>query len=224
MYGLIVLSLITFSVETIPSLGDSVVRVLRWTEIVIVVIFTVEYVARVWLATQKTRYVLSFFGIVDLLSIVPFYLGLAVDLRSMRILRFFRLFRALKFLRGERAVLLLGTAYRNAKAEIFIVLVATLIVLYIAAVGIYYFENDAQPDAFKSVFHSLWWAVATLTTVGYGDVYPVTLGGRLFTFVVLIVGLGVVALPAAVFSSALTTARQEIERAKCDSGEWGDKD
>lgn len=224
MYGLIVLSLITFSVETIPNLGDSVVRVLRWTEIAIVLIFTVEYVTRVWLATQKSRYVFSFFGIVDLLSIVPFYLGLAVDLRSMRILRLFRLFRTLKFLRGERAVLLLATAYRNAKAEIFIVLVATLIVLYIAAVGIYYFENEAQPDAFKSVFHSLWWAVATLTTVGYGDVYPVTLGGRLFTFIVLIVGLGVVALPAAVFSSALTSARQEIGRAKCDSAEAGDKD
>jgi voltage-gated potassium channel len=66
----------------------------------------------------------------------------------------------------------------------------------LAAVGIYYFENESQPESFKSVFHSLWWAVATLTTVGYGDVYPITTGGRIFTFFVLVIGLGIVAVPA----------------------------
>jgi len=87
-------------------------------------------------------------------------------------------------------------------------LLVALLTLYVTAVGIYYFENEAQPEAFASVFHSLWWAVATLTTVGYGDVYPVTLGGRVFTFVLLIVGLGIVAVPAGLVATALSKARE----------------
>jgi len=83
-----------------------------------------------------------------------------------------------------------------------------LLLLYLAAVGIYYFEHDAQPETFASVFHSLWWAVATLTTVGYGDVYPMTAGGKLFTFIVLLIGLGVVSVPAGLVASALSKARE----------------
>jgi voltage-gated potassium channel len=81
--------------------------------------------------------------------------------------------------------------------------------LFLAAVGIYYFENEAKPEAFASVFHALWWSIVTLTTVGYGDVYPITVGGRIFTFFVLIIGLGVVAVPAGMFATALSKARQE---------------
>ena len=84
----------------------------------------------------------------------------------------------------------------------------TLLLLYFAAVGIYYFERDAQPQAFTSVFHSLCWAVTTLTTVGYGDVYPVTLGGRMFTVLVLFVGLGLVSVPAGLVASAISKARE----------------
>jgi voltage-gated potassium channel len=83
-----------------------------------------------------------------------------------------------------------------------------VILLFLAAVGIYYFENQAQPERFRSVFHSLWWAVATLTTVGYGDVYPITAGGRIFTFFVLLIGLGIVSVPAGLVSSALSKARE----------------
>ncbi len=88
-----------------------------------------------------------------------------------------------------------------------------IFMLFLSFFGIYYFENEAQPAAFASIFHSLWWAVATLTTVGYGDVYPVTVGGRIFTFVVLMVGLGIVAVPAGLVSSALSEARrlEEVE-------------
>ena len=81
--------------------------------------------------------------------------------------------------------------------------------LYLSAVGIYYFENEAQPEQFKSVIHSLWWAVTTLTTVGYGDLFPVTAGGKFFTFLVLMVGIGIVAVPTGLITSALSQARKE---------------
>ena len=84
-----------------------------------------------------------------------------------------------------------------------------LVLVYLSAVGIYYFESTAQPEKFKSVFHSLWWAVTTLTTVGYGDAYPITLGGRIFTFFILVIGLGIVAVPTGVFASALAKARDD---------------
>ncbi len=92
-----------------------------------------------------------------------------------------------------------------AREEIVLFFFVTVVLLYLAAVGIYYFEHDAQPEAFSSIFHSLWWAVATLTTVGYGDVYPITVGGRIFTFAVLAIGLGVVSIPAGLV--ALTVGR-----------------
>ncbi len=99
-------------------------------------------------------------------------------------------------------------AFIIAKEELALFLFAALIILYLAGVGIYYFEYPAQPEAFCSVFHSLWWAVATLTTVGYGDIYPVTLGGKIFTFFILIIGLGVVSIPAGMVASALSKARE----------------
>jgi voltage-gated potassium channel len=95
-----------------------------------------------------------------------------------------------------------------AHEELILYIIVTLMLLYFAAVGIYYCEHEAQPKEFASVFHSLWWAVATLTTVGYGDVYPVTAGGRLFTFIVLLMGLGVVSVPAGLVASALSKARE----------------
>ena len=96
-----------------------------------------------------------------------------------------------------------------AKEELVLFLCVALVLIFLSAVGIYYFENESQPEQFASVFHSLWWAVITLTTVGYGDVYPVTIGGRLFTFFVLMLGLGIVAVPTGLFASALSRAREE---------------
>ena len=100
-------------------------------------------------------------------------------------------------------------ALSYAKEEVVIFLIATVIILYLAAVGMYYFEHDAQPEAFQSIFDSLWWAVATLTTVGYGDVYPVTVGGKIFTFLILMCGLGVVAVPAGLIAAALSKVRRD---------------
>ena len=99
----------------------------------------------------------------------------------------------------------------SAKEELILFFIVTGIVIYMSAVAIYYFEHKAQPEQFSSVFHGLWWAVITLTTVGYGDVYPVTVGGRLFTFLILLIGLGIVAIPSGLLASALTRAKLDLE-------------
>lgn len=102
-----------------------------------------------------------------------------------------------------------GKALALAREEAVLFLLVTGILLYLSAVGIYYFEHQAQPENFKSIPHSLWWAVATLTTVGYGDVYPITVGGKLFTFVMLMIGLGIVAVPAGLVASAMSQVRDD---------------
>ena len=206
--SLIVVSLVSFSVETLPNLSEAASHWLRIVEIVTVAVFTVEYLLRLWVADRKLRYTFSFFGIVDLLAILPFYLSTGVDLRSIRALRFLRLFRAFKIVRYSKAIQRFHRAFLIAKEEIVLFLCVAALVLYFAAVGIYYFENEAQPETFASVFHSLWWAVATLTTVGYGDVYPVTVGGKIFTFFVLLIGLGIVSVPAGLVASSLSKARE----------------
>ena len=204
---LIVVSLVTFSVETLPNLSSASERWLHRIEVVTVLIFTVEYLLRLYLADRKPAFIFSFFGVIDLLAILPFYIASGVDLRSVRAFRFLRLFRAFKIVRYSKAIRRFHRAFVIAKEELVLFVIVTLMLLYFSAVGIYYFENEAQPDKFASVFHSLWWSVATLTTVGYGDIYPITVGGRIFTFFVLFVGLGVVAVPAGLLASALSKAR-----------------
>jgi len=206
---LILLSMISLAVETMPDLPLWGRNVLAYGELLIVIIFSAEYLLRIALAKRRLAFIFSFYGIVDLVAILPFYLATAVDLRSVRILRLMRLLRIVKLFRYNRAAKRLGHAFMAVKDELSLFFIMVIILLYLAAVGIYYFENTAQPDKFQSIIHSLWWAVATLTTVGYGDVYPVTAGGKFFTFVILTIGLGIVAVPTGLVASALTEARYE---------------
>jgi voltage-gated potassium channel len=204
----VVISLVAFSIETLPNLSPATVAWLRRVEVLMVALFTLEYLLRCWVSQPLSRYMFSFFGIIDLLAILPFYVASGVDLRSLRAFRLLRLVRLLKLARYSAATQRFHRALLIAKEEIVLFAAVTLILLFIAATGIYHFENQAQPDAFASIFHSLWWAVATRTTVGYGDVYPVTVGGKVFTFIVLVVGLGVVSVPAGLVASALAKARE----------------
>ena len=201
---LILVSVITFSIETIPNLKPQTRTLLQAIELFSVIIFSLEYIIRIYVADSKPKFVFSFFGIIDLLAILPFYLSFGVDLRSLRALRFLRLFRILKLVRYNKAMNHFTRAIKSAKEEIFLFIFITLILIYFSAVGIYYFENEAQPQHFSSIFDSLWWAIITLTTVGYGDVYPITAGGKVFTFIILMIGLGIVAIPTGIISSALT--------------------
>ncbi len=206
--GLIALTLVASAVETLPNLPAMAQAWLHGFDVFSVAVFTVEYLLRIYFARPRRRYIFSFFGIIDLLAILPFYVGLGVDVRSIRAFRLLRLLRILKLARYSAAVQRFYVALSIAKEELIVYLSATLVLLYLSALGIYYFEHEAQPDKFTSVFDALWWAVATFTTVGYGDVYPVTAGGRLFTFFVLLIGLGIVSVPSGIIAAALAKARQ----------------
>lgn len=206
---LIVISIITFTIDTLPDLTQSTKKILNIIEVATVAIFTTEYILRIIVAEKKSAFVFSFYGLVDLLAIFPFYISSGFDLRAVRIFRLLRLVRILKLFRYNQAIKRFHRAITIAKEELILFGFVAIIMLYLSAVGIYYFENEAQPDQFKSVIHSLWWSVTTLTTVGYGDMFPVTAGGKIFTFLVLMVGLGIVAVPTGLVASALSQAREE---------------
>jgi voltage-gated potassium channel len=209
---LIVFSLVSFSVETLPNLSPAFRSTLRAIEAVSVALFTIEYLLRLLVADKKLSFVFSFYGIIDLIAILPFYITTSVDLRSIRVFRLFRLARMFKLIRYSKAIKRLGSAFRSIKEELIVFFTASCFLIYFAGVGVYYFENPAQPEHFSSVFHSLWWAVITLTTVGYGDIYPVTVGGKVFTFCILMVGLGIAAVPAGLLASALTSASKDEDK------------
>jgi voltage-gated potassium channel len=206
---LILYSGICFSIETLPNLSEATKQFLYYSELVIVIIFTCEYIYRIYSTKNKVKFIFSFYGVIDLIAILPFYLATAIDLRSLRLIRFLRLARLFKLARYNSAMLRFSKALYLVKEELIIFTMASMVVIYLAAVGIYHFENEAQPEVFKSIFDSLWWAVSTLTTVGYGDIYPITLAGKLFTFFILLVGLGLIAVPTGIIASALSEVRNQ---------------
>lgn len=182
---LILISLIDIAIETLPNNPPTLKTILRWVEVITVIFFSIEYILRIYVAKNPWKYIFSFYGIIDLVAILPFYLTRAIDLRFLRAFRVFRIFRAFKLVRYNTALARFHLAYKLVREEIILFFMVTSIFLFIASAGIYYFENPAQPDVFSSIFSSAWWAVVTLTTVGYGDIYPITTGGKLFTFMIL---------------------------------------
>ena len=211
--GLIILSVTSIIIESFNGLSPSLRASLRIFEIVCVMIFTVEYLSRIWTANLKYRdknyfisllkYIRSPMAIIDLLAILPFYIPMfiAVDLRFLRILRLTRLLRIFKLDRYTKALSMVGGVIKNKKEELIVTMFMTFLLVLIASSLMYYIENDIQPDAFPNILSSFWWAVATLTTVGYGDVYPLTGWGRVLSGIIAILGIGLVALPTGIISS-----------------------
>lgn len=209
---LIVISLISFAFETLPNLSTAWQTVLKFTEIIIVLIFTIEYLIRISLCRPRLKYIFSFYGVIDILAILPFFLTAGIDIKSIRAFRLLRLLRFVKLLKYNKAIRRLRDALIDAKDELILSGIVAGILLYLASIGIYYFEEEAQPDSFGSVFHSMWWAVCSLTTVGYGDVKPITVGGKIFTGIVLIIGVGIVAMPTAILASSFNNAKKKEKK------------
>ena len=204
---LILLSLIAFSIETLPNNSPELIKFLYEFEIFCISVFSIEYLLRIFISNKPFGYIFSFYGIIDFLAVIPYYLS-SIDLRFLRAFRIFRIFRAFKLIKYNKALNRFQIAYRIIKEELMLFMVVIIILLFIVSAGIYFFENEAQPEVFKSIFHSAWWSIVTLTTVGYGDVYPITVGGKIFTFFVLIIGVGVVTVPAGLVATSLSKARE----------------
>ena len=206
---LIIVSIVNFTILTLPNLSTKTQEIINGLEVFCVAVFTIEYLLRIYAAKSKVRFFFSFFGLVDLIAILPFYLALGMDLKSLRAIRLFRILRLFKFLRYSNTLAKMKKSFNIIKRELFLFTLATLLLLYFSSIGIYYFENEAQPELFTSLFDAMWWSVATLTTVGYGDVYPITNGGKIFASAIVFIGLGLVAIPTGLIASSLTKAFQE---------------
>jgi len=210
---LIVLNLLAIILETISDIYDSIGDFLRMFEVFSVVVFSIEYIIRIYVSDlthpstsrvkSAMKFVFSFYGLIDLLSITPFYLPflIKIDLRFLRAMRLLRFIRILKINRYNSSLSLIWGVIKDKKPELAITGFVTFLVLLIASYLMYYIEGEAQPDKFPNVIASFWWAVATLTTVGYGDVYPITALGKFVSGLIAILGIGLVALPTALVSA-----------------------
>jgi voltage-gated potassium channel len=189
-------------------------------EIISIAIFTLEYVARLWSCTVdhrfsrpilgRVRHAVRAMSVIDLLAFLPFYLPfLGLDLRSLRVLRLLRIFRLAKAARYYSSLNLIKHVFYNKKEELILTSALMGLLLVVSSTVLYYCENGVQPDTFSSIPATMWWAVATLTTVGYGDVYPVTIWGRLFASVIAILGIGMFALPTGILGAGFVEAIQK---------------
>ncbi len=207
---LILASAVAFVLETEEVLRNKYriyFTIVDWT---FFALFTVEYILRIYAAPVKREFIFSFFGIIDLLAILP-SLVLIPGFRVLRVLRFLRIFRIFKATRFILAVDRMIEALAEVKRELLALVILSSLFVYLAACGIWYFEREKQPIEFGSIPDAMWWAIVTLTTIGYGDVYPKTPGGKIFTAIVALVGVGLIAIPSGLLASVLTEARVEEE-------------
>lgn len=212
---LIILNAIAVIFETVEEVKLQYLALFNGFEAFSVLVFSVEYILRFWVITNspkyktpilgRLKYLLSPLALVDLISILPFYLSafIPLDLRIIRIVRLIRLSRMFKLGRYFDSFKLLINVFKNKKEELTIAVLFMLIVLVIASTLMYFAENQAQPKVFNNILSSIWWGVVTLTTVGYGDVYPITPIGKFLASIIAVIGIGLIGLPTAIISSGL---------------------
>ena len=217
IYLLIIFNLISMVIESEPDLSIEVKNYLSNFEIFSIAIFSIEYIIRSIVAFKnKKSYNFSFFGIIDLISILPFFFGkiIGFDGRFVRVFRLFRISRILKLGKFSKSFELLGQGVSNVKKELYITFFIAFIMLFFSASGIYYLENPEQPKAFSSITESFWWAVSSLTGVGFEEIFPKTFGGKLFGTFISLIGIGVVAVPTGIVSASFVEILEEEKNKK----------
>ncbi len=223
--SLIILNVIMVIAETF-DIPQNLIIAMNYIEVISVVIFTIEYALRLWTADllypqysavkSRIKYIFSFMALIDLLSILPFYLPFIIpmDLRVLRTLKILRLFRVLKINRYTIALQTIAQVFKNKATQIILSMFVVLLLIIMASVLMFNVENAAQPDKFSNALEAMWWAVATLTTVGYGDVYPITAAGKVLGTIIAFLGIGMVAVPTGIitagFSEVIQNDKQKI--------------
>lgn len=209
---LIIVSTVQVVLDTF-SLPPVAVAVSRYVEYFSVLVFSAEYLLRFWTAPlvfpslpawkARIKYAFSFMAIIDLFAILPFYIPfvIPIDLRVLRALRVVRLFRLLKVNRYTSALSTIASVLKRKASQLISSIFVVLLLMLISAVLMYNVENAAQPDKFANALDALWWAVATFTTVGYGDIYPITGAGRVLSAIIALLGIGLVAVPTGIISA-----------------------
>lgn len=225
--GLVLLNVIVVCLETVDSIQGQYQTIFERFEFFSIVFFTVEYLLRLWCCTVshryrhpvwgRIRYIFSPLALIDLLVFLPFYLAFPVtDLRFARSLRLFQFLRFLKLTRYFKSLKMLGEVLVNRQEELISTVITVIVLLLFSGSLIYFAEHEAQPEQFPHIPAAMWWAVVTLTTVGYGDVYPVTFLGRILGGMVALLGVGIVALPAGIvatsFAEVLEQKKQKQQR------------
>lgn len=224
LIGLIIANVAVIVVGSVASIGARYQYWFHLFEWVSVLLFTLEYGVRVWVAVERAdgryrapvlgrvRYMLSPLALIDLIAILPFYLSflLPVDLRFMRI---FRLFLIFKLTRYHASMTLLTRVLRQEAGPIAAALFVLAMLLLVGASFAFIAEHDAQPQVFASIPDAMWWAIVTMTTVGYGDVVPVTPAGKVIGSLIAVIGLGMVALPAGLLASGFSDQLHQRRRA-----------
>ncbi|GAB6109051.1 ion transporter [Fusibacter bizertensis] len=216
---LIILNTLSIVLESFNTLNSMYKIQFRIFEIISVIIFSIEYMLRIWTSDigypssrgkigSAIKYIFSTMALIDLLAILPFYLPMIipVDLRFLRMFRISRLLRILKINRYTKALSLIISVIKDKKDELLATVFVMGFMIMISATIMYYFETEVQPEAFPNIVASFWWSIATLTTVGYGDIYPITAMGKLFAGIIAILGIGLVALPTGIISSGFIVA------------------
>lgn len=228
---LIIANVVAVVLQSHAPIGNAYPGFFYNFELFSVIVFTLEYMARFWTAPEapscagltpgqaRLKYVRSPLAIIDLLAVAPFYLSLfiTIDLRYLRAVRLLRLLKLSHYFPG---IEIFGTVLRSQMPALAAALLVVIVLILVSAIGMFSLENELQPGAFPSVVASIWWAVVTLTTVGYGDVVPITFGGKILGVFIMLLGVGVVALPAAVlaarFSEEIQVRRRELSAKVAD--------
>lgn len=223
----IFVSILVLFLETEKSF-QTYTPILELISMINTVIFILEYTTRLYIIKEhplykgkmgRLRYAFTPMMIIDLIVILPFifsFIGIDLHfLRALRALRIFKLFRLGKFAQFDQLLL---NIIKDKKEEFIVIFLIITVFLFTAAPLVYYFEHEAQPEAFASMFDALWWAIITFTTVGYGDMYPVTIGGRIVTVFITVLGISLYAIPGSIFTAALlqklNEKKQELKKQK----------
>jgi len=221
--GLIIVNIILIILDTF-SLPNWYINLATKIEVFSVIIFSIEYILRFYTSSlryvnksifkSRITYIFSFMAIIDLLAILPFFIPFIfpVDLRVLRSLRIIRLFRIFKINRYTDSLSNIALVFKNKKYDLLSSFFIVSLLMIISSVIMYSLENESQPEVFSNAFSGLWWAVATFTTVGYGDIFPITLGGKVMAGIIAVLGIGLVAVPTGIISSGfieLINAKKE---------------